>query len=150
MTRMALPQMSLGRARFFFRKLRHPIPRRALVLDVGSGGDPHPRADVLVERLIFSAGERTKGFRRTAATVMADIHALPFRDGTFGYSICSHVLEHVDDPVVAAAELTRVSAAGYVETPSDLHERLMPLGWHRWFVSRTGQVLVFQAKPSPF
>lgn len=120
------------------------------MVDVGSGGDPHPRADVLVERFAFSGGERTTGFRRTAPTVVADIGALPFRESAFGYSICSHVLEHVADPVGAAEELSRVSLAGYVETPSGLHENLMPLGWHRWFVWPCEHTLVFEPKPSPF
>lgn len=150
MTRLALSRFSMARARFFLRKLRHNIPRGALVLDVGSGGDPHPRADVLVERFVFTAGERTTGFRKTAPTVVADVQALPFRESAFGYSICSHVLEHVADPVGAAEELSRVSAAGYVETPSGLHEKLMPMGWHRWFVWQCGNALVFEAKPSPF
>jgi hypothetical protein len=119
-------------------------------LDVGSGGDPHPRADVLVDRFVFAVGDRTNGFLMTAPTVVADVHALPFRNGAFGYSICSHLLEHVEDPVGAAEELSRVAAAGYVETPSDLHEKLMPIGWHKWFVSKTGDVLLFEAKPSPF
>jgi SAM-dependent methyltransferase len=143
-------QLSLGRAKFFFRKVQHPIPRGALVVDIGSGGDPHPRADVLVDRTTDSGGERTVAFRQSAPTVVADVHALPFRDHAFGYSICSHLLEHVDDPKRAAAEISRTSRAGYIETPSELHEKLMPIGWHRWFVRIDGDRLIFDAKPSPF
>lgn len=146
----SLGVLSLGRVQFFLRKLRHPIPSGALVVDVGSGGDPHPRANVIVDRQVEAGGERTVAFNRTAPVVVADIRALPFKSKVFGYSLCSHVLEHVHDPVLAAAELQRISAAGYVETPSELHEKMMPIGWHRWFVRLELGRLIFEAKPSPF
>jgi SAM-dependent methyltransferase len=38
-----------------------------------------------------------------------DIYNLPFRDGEFQYTLCSHVMEHVDDPEAFFAELQRVS-----------------------------------------
>ena len=50
----------------------------------------------------------------------------------------------------AAAELSRISGAGYVETPTDLHEKLFPMTWHKWLVSRREGRLRFQAKQTPF
>ena len=38
----------------------------------------------------------------------ADMTALPFRDASFDFAICSHVLEHIDDDRKAMAELHRV------------------------------------------
>jgi hypothetical protein len=38
----------------------------------------------------------------------ADLHNLPYRDGSFDFILCSHVLEHVDDPVKATSEMRRV------------------------------------------
>lgn len=38
----------------------------------------------------------------------ADIHNLPYADETFDFVLCSHVLEHVDDPVRATSEIRRV------------------------------------------
>ncbi|MEA2900329.1 MAG: hypothetical protein QOH36_216 [Actinomycetota bacterium] len=137
-----------GRLRFFVRKLRHPIAPGHLVVDVGSGGDPHPRADVIVDNSVDANFHRTVAFRRSAPTVVADVMALPFRDHAFDYSICSHVLEHLDDPAGAAAELSRISRAGYVETPSDIHEKLFPMTWHKWMVRLDGGRLRFEAKPS--
>lgn len=104
---------------------------------------------MLVDNAIEADYHRPFRFQRTAPTVLADIYALPFRDGLFDYSICSHVLEHLEDPEAAARELSRVSRAGYVETPSDLHEKLFPMVWHRWMVRREGDHLRFEAKPSP-
>lgn len=46
-----------------------------------------------------------------ALSAAADlISGLPFREGTFDTVICSQVLEHVPDPKVALAELSRVLA----------------------------------------
>jgi len=146
--RNALASVGLGRLVCFSRKLRHPIRRGDLVLDIGSGGDPHPRADVLLERYVDSGYHRTVRFRRSAPVVIADIAAMPFRDGAFDYSICAHVLEHVEDPAGAAREITRVSKAGYVETPSAIHERFWPQAQHVWMVSEDDGGLVFDAKTS--
>lgn len=146
----ALDAVRVKRLTFFARKLRLPIGPTDLVVDIGSGGDPHPRADVIVDRSIDGGSHRTNGFRRSAPAVIADINFLPFRDRAFDFSVCAHVLEHVEDPAVAAGELSRISRVGYVETPSDLHEKLFPIGWHRWFVRLVDGHLRFEAKGSPF
>jgi SAM-dependent methyltransferase len=43
-----------------------------------------------------------------------DLRALSFVDGTIGTAICLETLEHCEDPIRAAAELTRVVADGGV------------------------------------
>lgn len=43
---------------------------------------------------------------------MADAHRLPFRDGSIGTVLCSHVLEHVTDPARVVRELRRVVKPG--------------------------------------
>jgi SAM-dependent methyltransferase len=42
---------------------------------------------------------------------------LPLRDREFDFVYCSHVMEHVDDPVAFAAELCRIAPRGVVVTP---------------------------------
>jgi SAM-dependent methyltransferase len=42
----------------------------------------------------------------------ADMTDLPFREASFDYAICSHVLEHIEDDRAAIAELYRVIAPG--------------------------------------
>ena len=76
--------------------------------------------------------------------VVADAAALPFKDRSFDYVITSHVLEHVEDPLKVVAELQRVAHAGYIETPSELSERLFGWSFHKWMVHREGDVLVFR------
>jgi ubiquinone/menaquinone biosynthesis C-methylase UbiE len=46
-----------------------------------------------------------------------DAHNLPFADKQFGAAIASHVLEHVDDPQQALAEMHRVADEVFVITP---------------------------------
>jgi SAM-dependent methyltransferase len=87
----------------------------------------------------------------------------PFPDKYFDFSICSHLLEDVRDPLAVIRELVRVAKAGYVETPSRLREIFAKgrfdhvksrLFWppavgfhhHRWFVEAAGPHLVFTAK----
>jgi SAM-dependent methyltransferase len=48
--------------------------------------------------------------------VVADVHALPFRDRAFDVTVCSEVLEHVVDPSRALAELLRVTHRALVIT----------------------------------
>ena len=44
------------------------------------------------------------------ADVKADICALPFKDNSFDFIICNHVLEHIPDDTKAMKELYRVLA----------------------------------------
>jgi SAM-dependent methyltransferase len=42
------------------------------------------------------------------AKVKMDVHAIPFPDNTFDVVFCNHVLEHVDDDLLACSEFNRV------------------------------------------
>lgn len=46
------------------------------------------------------------------ADVKADICKLPFKDNSFDFIICNHVLEHIPDHIKALQELYRVLAVG--------------------------------------
>lgn len=45
-------------------------------------------------------------------SVIGDVRALPFADGTFQIVLCQHVLEHVDDDRRSLAEIRRVTNNG--------------------------------------
>lgn len=111
------------------------------VLDIGSGHNPHPRADVLLERDV-DANEGRGG--ETIDTtdprlVVGDALEMPFRDDEFDYVIASHIAEHVDDPERLCRELTRVGRAGYIETPGWFGDRLLREDYHPWRVRRHGR-----------
>ena len=66
---------------------------------------------------------------------VADIQQpLPFPDKHFGAASIMHVLEHVDDPFTAMAELGRVSDVVFVAYP----KRWSALNWlqsdHKWII----------------
>lgn len=96
------------------------------MLEVGSGSRPHARSTVLLDRFALDASHREGRplVRDSRPLVVADGAALPFRRDAFDYVVCMHVLEHIEDPPPFLAEMQRVAAAGYIETPSPLHEWL--------------------------
>lgn len=134
-----------------------------LVLDVGGGAAPLPRADWVLDLMAYEqrglygppidpSRERfdaTTWVRRD----ICDREPWPFRDGQFDFSVCSHTLEDVRDPMFVCGELIRVSTAGYIEVPSRLEEQSYGFqgpwaGWghHRWLIESDGEGLEFVFK----
>lgn len=116
------------------------IPHAALVLEIGGGGDPHPRSSVLVDKFPDADGMRQRGggalVLGSRTLIQADGSRLPFRDDQFDYVIASHVIEHVPLPDVLAFvhELQRVARRGYLEAPSIVYESMRRIPEHLWFV----------------
>ncbi len=100
-----------------------------------------------------------------ATWTMADICVTPwpYPDKYFDFSFCSHVLEDVRDPLAVLREISRVSRAGYIETPSRVREifvaatfprlaawlgRTPAVGFpnHRWYVENIQGQFRFLAK----
>lgn len=76
-------------------------------LDLGCGRGWHREA---VERAGFSwVG---MDFANKRAPLLADAHALPFADQSFGFVVSVAVLEHLRHPAVALAEIARVLRPG--------------------------------------
>ena len=134
--------------RFYQRKLAGSRKIEGLVLDVGSGNSPHPRADVLAEKYLLDDSNRIWGRKPviSAPLVACDAEALPFADKTFDFSIASHLLEHVDRPDKVMDELSRVSKAGYIECPNADYDKLDSPPYHKWFVELEGKRIVFRQK----
>jgi hypothetical protein len=71
---------------------------------------------------------------------ICDHRPWPFPDKFFDFSVCSHVLEDIRDPIWVVAELSRVCKAGYLECPTPASElvsydgRMVGNAHHRWFV----------------
>lgn len=116
------------------------------VLEIGSGDNPHPRADILCDRFIEEDAERGGAIVADRPLIEADAMALPFADGTFDYVICSHVLEHVEDPERMLRELMRVASRGYIETPSEIGERLYGWSFHKSVIHLVDGRLVIRKK----
>jgi len=118
------------------------------VLEVGSGDFPHPRANVLVDKYVNDNYHRCGDIRvgRKQVFVEADGTSLPFKDKEFDYVICSHTLEHVEDPAAFIAEQFRVARRGYMEIPSLLGEYLCPKESHKWISHEHNNVLYLVEK----
>lgn len=125
-----------------------PIPDSAIVLDVGSGGNPHPRADVLIDRLNGSEHRGGGPMLIDRPAIIGDATKLPFKDKSFDYVIASHVLEHMPDPEIFLSELQRVGRAGYIETPNFICERIIPSHAHCLEIGVTDNTLKIHKKNS--
>lgn len=120
-----------------------------LVLDVGSGNNPHPRADVLVDMNIADNTDRSGApilVEKGRQFCIADAEQLPFVEKAFDFVLASHLLEHSKNPRQLCMELSRVGKGGYVECPSKLCETFLPEPFHKWYVSRKGVGLAFEEK----
>lgn len=146
----------LGRTRRgvlnYFARCRHAgrlgIRPRDLVLDLASGQDPHPRANILCDKFAADNTERSchASLLVDRPLVLADATETPFPDKAFDFVFCSHLLEHMEDPRRLLEELQRIGRRGYIETPSKIYEKINGWEFHRWFVSLEGNRLVLEAK----
>ena len=135
---------------------------RPWIVDVGGGNDPLPFSNIIVDkypgetihrrlRKIVRDGQNLSmplviGNRRFIET---DVEALPFLDKSIDYIYCSHVLEHVENPLTALSELNRVGISGTVIVPQIRQEVLFKVAWgdklkaHKWVCWRDSGTLVF-------
>ncbi|OGH43949.1 MAG: hypothetical protein A3J14_02025 [Candidatus Levybacteria bacterium RIFCSPLOWO2_02_FULL_37_18] len=135
---------------FFKRKiLVKNIGKDDLVLDVGSGDKPFWRADVIVDKYLQDDQQRHSGAvvnDKRKIFIEGDVERLPFKDKVFDFVFCSHLLEHVENPDMAIAELVRVAKRGYIEVPYAIVDLLMPFPPHLWFCFYKKDTLIFHQK----
>lgn len=135
---------------WYLRKFKLNIPKNGLVLDVGSGNDPHPRADVLCEKFLMDDTERSDAVVMIdRPLVVGDGEKLPFIDKAFDYVICSHLIEHLDHPHKCLDELMRVGKAGYIECPSQFGEMMTSYPFHKFFALKKDDKLLLRHKQKP-
>lgn len=130
------------------RRLTLGIPPSFLVLEVGSGGNPYPRANVLLDAYEETRERHWTTLIHDRPTVLSFGENLPFKDKSFDYVIAAHVLEHTPYPEKFLAELQRVARAGYIETPDAFMERINPYKDHRLEVTLRDEGLVIRKKPA--
>ncbi len=128
---------------FFPEKIKSIKPKDK-VLEVGPGGSPYPRADVLLEKRFKDEKEAffqrgcVESIKLDKKLVYYEGGRFPFEDYEFDYVICSHVLEHIHytELELFCNELKRVAKKGYIEFPTlyydyiynfDVHVNLMNL-----------------------
>jgi len=142
----------MGKIRRFawaLRKVRLPVSKGGLVLDVGAGGCPYPRSDVLLDRFVGAQHRCGSSLVVDRPLVIADAMQMPFKDKVFDFIVASHVFEHVKEPDVFLKELMRVGRAGYIETPNVIFERLDPYPVHCLEIMVVQGKLVIRKKGVP-
>lgn len=136
-------RLSLEGLAWSLRRLHCPVSREALVLEVGSGGNPYPRANVLLDAYEETRQRHWTPLKIDRPMVLGFIERLPFKSGSFDFLIASHVIEHSAYPDRALAEFQRVARAGYIEVPDAFFERLNPYRDHRSEITvRDGRLLI--------
>jgi len=124
-------RLGMERIAWSLRRIHCPVAKDALVLEVGSGGNPYPRANVLLDAYEETRQRHWEPLKIDRPMVLGFIEQLPFKSGSFDFLIASHVLEHSPYPEKAIAEFQRVARAGYIEVPDAFFERLNPYPDHR-------------------
>lgn len=138
-----------NRLRWALRKVALPVKDADLVLDVGAGGNPYPRSDVLMDRLSGSEHRCGESMLIDRLAVFGDALRMPFKDKSFDFVVASHILEHMAEPEAFLKELQRVGKAGYIETPNAIFERFHPYNIHCLEIIEIGGVLHIHKKQGP-
>lgn len=128
------------------RRFHTPVDAQDLVLEVGSGGNPYPRANVLLDAYETTRERHWAPLAADRPTVLGFVENLPFRDQAFDFVIAAHVLEHSADPERFLGELQRVACAGYIEVPDAFMERVNPYRDHRLEITNRDGTLVIRKK----
>ncbi|MCM0605506.1 MAG: class I SAM-dependent methyltransferase [Xanthomonadaceae bacterium] len=138
--------LGLEKIAWSLRRIHTPVDRNALVLEVGSGGNPYPRANVLLDAYEDTSERHWVPLTVDRPFVLGFVENLPFKDKSFDFVIASHVLEHSKDPEKFLSELMRVSKGGYIEVPDAFMERINPYEDHRLEIYEEQKQLIIRKK----
>jgi len=127
--------LKLQKFAWSLRRLHCPVKTTDLVLEVGSGGNPYPRSNILIDAYENTRERHWAPLKVDRPIILGFVENLPFKDKAFDFVIASHVLEHSKNPKKFLSELQRVAKAGYIEVPDAFMERLNPYKDHRLEIS---------------
>ena len=139
----------LNKIAWSLRRLYCPVSPEDIVLEVGAGGNPYFRSNILVDAYEETSERHWVPLTLDRPTVLAFVEKLPFKDKQFDYVIASHVLEHSQHPEQFLNELQRVAKAGYIEVPDAFMERINPYPDHRLEITVRENKLFIKKKTSP-
>ncbi len=137
----------------FFPERIVSIKDKDMVLEVGPGGTPHPRSDVLLEKRFdekdaWEQRGRTTKLKTKREIIYYDGGRFPFDDNAFDYVICSHVLEHIPGGQISMflEELQRVAKRGYLEFPTVYYDYMYNFSKHLTFLTYEDGVIKYLGK----
>ena len=144
----SLRHFGLDNVAWSLRRYFVPVKKTDLVLEVGAGGNPYPRANVLLDAYTETRERHWTPLVSDRPTVIGFAENLPFKDKTFDFVIAAHVLEHSAHPEKFLSELQRVAKSGYIEVPDAIMERLNPYKDHRLEITKRDGALKIKKKKS--
>lgn len=113
--------MERGEYKNFIDKKMAEIAKEKIILDVG-GGARFTKWLSEYKELFKNCEYKTMDFDdTTGADVVGDIHQIPLKNESVDAIICSSVLEHVKNPIIAMKEMHRILKNGgklFVYIPS--------------------------------
>jgi SAM-dependent methyltransferase len=124
---------------FFEQKIRS-IRSTDRVLEIGPGSTPFRRSNAFLEIRLTTLEERILQRGEVVddpdykgrPVFYYDGGVFPFTNNEFDYVICSHVIEHVENPELFVSEIFRVGGGrGYIEYPMIAYEYLYDFGVHK-------------------
>lgn len=126
------------------------------LVDIGCGPNPHSNAKYAIDRFASQTIHRHAGGgaiiddkklkERGIRFVESPVEQIPFEDKFFDVSLSRHMIEHVEDPIVACREIMRVSKSGIIICPNVFAEYLFGRTYHKWFVQKRENTLIFIEK----
>lgn len=140
-------RLRLDSVAWSLRRLYCPVEEKDLVLEVGSGGNPFYRSNILCDAYLDTGERHYDPLINDRPTVLAFVENLPFKDSSFDFVIACHVLEHSKDPEKFLSEIQRVAKAGYIEVPHAFLERLTNYDAHRLEIYDENDCLYIKKKP---
>src|SRR5687768_14256760 len=126
------------------RHIAHLMETSDVVLDIGSGNNPIPRANLLADFFPEDNFHRSGNVVQDRPLVACSMERLPFLGKSIDFVVCSHVFEHIDSPERGGAELARIAKKGFIETPAYGKDILVGSGYmHKWQVVEFEGVMHF-------
>lgn len=135
----------------FFEWRKFNIKKNNIVADLGSGGRPLSRADIVVDKFLENLTERPTEFLDTGAIIVqCDLSQLPFKNKSIDFIYSSHVVEHLENLEESLKEMQRVGKWGYITCPSAIREQIIAHKMHLWFIENKNSQLIFTQKEKPY
>lgn len=102
------------------------IPEGSSILDVGAGEMPYKKhCDSLIYKSQdfgkysgrdVKSGIKSGEYDTKSVDIISDITNIPVRNNSFDYVLCTEVLEHIPDPMLALKEISRINKKGLILT----------------------------------
>lgn len=124
------------------------------VLSVGCGNEIIPEVDVYLDLYPNNSKERKAKpgnikIPKNKKFVIGSVENMyMFKNKQFSFVFANHVLEHLDCPEKACAELQRVADAGIIRTPSAFAEIFFGWNYHYWLTIASYNKIYFFSKKS--